>query len=105
MHIADGLPVSDVATPTLRVLCFCVAVNLLSMRQDVRVVAGVTLRWGDELNRAVQVLVVVPINEPAHPGARIMQAGKQPPRDIQADTSAYETTTLNMDCHCSLMDD
>ena len=39
MYIADGLPVSDVATPTLRVLCFCALINLRTMRQDVRVMA------------------------------------------------------------------
>ena len=44
MHVADRLAVSGVATPTLR--------------------------WNNELNRTVQVLVVVPINEPAYPGAR-----------------------------------
>ena len=37
MHVADGLPVSDVATPTLGVLCFGVSVDLLTTRQDVRV--------------------------------------------------------------------
>jgi hypothetical protein len=57
VHVANGLPVSDVATPALRVPCFCIAVNLLTTCQDVRVEAGVTVRWGDELYRAVQVRI------------------------------------------------
>ena len=76
MHVADGLPVSDVATPTLGVLCFGVSVDLLTTRQDVRVTPSVTLRWGEELNRAVQVIVVIPIDKPAHPAARTVQVAK-----------------------------
>ena len=55
MPVADGLPVSDVATPAFRVSCFCVAVNLHTSHQDVHVAPGVTLCRGGELNRAVQV--------------------------------------------------
>lgn len=51
MYVANGFPVSDIATPTLR--------------------------WGDKLDRAVQVFVVVPINRPAHPATRTTQISKR----------------------------
>lgn len=73
MHVADGLPVPEVATPTLGVESLCLAVDLLAMRQDVGVVPGVALRRGDKLDRAVQVFVVVPIDKSAHPGACTVQ--------------------------------
>ena len=70
MDVADGFPVSGVTAPALRMSCFGIAIDLLTMRQDVRIVARVTLGRGDELDRAMQMLIVVPIDEPAYPGAR-----------------------------------
>ena len=73
MDIADGFPVSGVTAPALWMSCFGIAIDLLTTRQDVRIVARVTLRRGDELGRTVQMLVVVPIDGPAYPGARTEQ--------------------------------
>ena len=55
MDITDGFPVSGVTAPTLWISCFGIAIDLLATRQDLRVVARVSLRRGDELECAVQM--------------------------------------------------
>ena len=76
MDLPDGFPVSGVTAPALGMSCFGIAIDFLTTRQDLQIVARVALRRGDESDRAVQMRVVVPIDEPADPGARTEQIGK-----------------------------
>ncbi len=63
----NGFPVACAATPALGVGGACLLIKASALRQDGLVIAIVALDWGDEANRAMAVLVVVPVDEFAHP--------------------------------------
>ena len=55
------------ATPALRMPCFGRFVNLYALVEQRGVQTRMALVWRDESNRAVTMLVVVPLNEGADP--------------------------------------
>ncbi len=69
MHHLHWLPVSRLSTPTFRVLRLRHLVHRVSLRQDRRIQAAMTLRRGDKLYRAVAVFSVVPVDQNRNPPA------------------------------------
>ena len=67
MHDTNRLPVPSRATPALRMSCFGRFLNLYALVEQRAVQTRMALIGRDESDRAVTMLVVVPLNEGADP--------------------------------------
>ena len=56
--------------------CLCHFVNLAALRQDLRIQSLMALAGGDKLNRAVEVLFVVPVHKVSDPEASLVKVCK-----------------------------
>jgi hypothetical protein len=73
-HRADGRPVARVATPAPGAVCLGLAVKRRAPGRDGALLAAVPLLGGEEADRAVAVLAVLPGDKPLHPLPRRLQA-------------------------------
>jgi hypothetical protein len=61
-------------------------VDLLALLQDRPVLAAVSLSWGDELQGAVQMLLVVPVREALNPLTGLLDALEGLGGEVRAST-------------------
>lgn len=70
----DGIPVADWTGPAAWVPPTRFFVKDCALREDGRIQALVALVWGDESDRAMAMLMVVPLHEGADPEAGVLEA-------------------------------
>ena len=80
MHDTDGLPVSDAPAPALWMLLPGGLIERGALAQQRNILASMALCRRNEFDRAVAMLMVVPLNEGSHPIPSATQTGKWPAR-------------------------
>jgi len=80
LSVTAGRPVARVAGPTARIAFPGLAVQRMTLSQDVPIGADMPLRWADVANAVVPVVVVVPVHKRACPLAGVAEARQFPGR-------------------------